>query len=547
MVKNIQTSKRGPPYTLQLNYKNDNILLFAQQVFFMAVLSLNLAPYSIQDVQSTSRPPISNSTSTDKVKRITPQFQNQTSLTPPTSYATSTSNFTILPSQKKAKKKRVVKRKRKSKSADNASAHSRLYEVKAPQDLQTKSDMQILQYYAQPLNTIDLNVPPVSTYDYDSLPGSNAFSSMNQNSLFVTNSNYMTAIPTNPLPPTVAPLHIPYKTLPQNEFGHPELAPRPFSLKHINYNWNPPPEAHHFKPIPILDPFNLYRRPRPVKYRGSPVHAQKIIATAKPVTSSVSMLPPVSVTHVYKYTDNNGLKIPFLQPDDSLDDSIPILSAALNEHLHERITNVGMKNYLTPPKIGQPFLYNMPLTLSPLSNELQLLNKYNAELHSQIHQSADEHPDSDEVNETQEEKNYTDDDVKKALEYIQNLKKDKSTHGRGSKKYRNGGDESAESKSSRKTKKKPKENAEYEDEDEDESDGKRGTRRRRKKPKNKEHIFEEDDDFQLEPFSDDDKTQEESKKSIVKAGRQDHRDHVRSQESQIVPSVDEEVRFFCYI
>lgn len=503
----------------------------------MAVLSLNLAPYSIQDVRSTSRPYISNSTSTDKVKRVAPASQNQTLLTLPTSFATSTSNFTMLPSQKKVKKKRVIKRKRNSKSADNASAHSRLYEVKTPKDLQTKSDMQILQYYAQPLNTIDLNVQPVSTYDYDSLPGTNAFSSMNQNSLFVTNSNYMTAIPT--LPPTGAPLHIPYKTLPQTEFGHPELAPKPFSFKQINYNWNP--EAHHFKPMPILDPFNLYKRPRPMKYRRPPVHAQKIIATAKPVTSSVSMLPPASVTHVYKYTDDNGLKIPFLQPDDSMDDSIPILSAALNDHLHERITNVGMKNYLTPPKIGQPFLYNMPhIPLSPLNNELQLLNKYNAELQTQIHQSAEKHPDSDEVNETQEEKNYTDDDVKKALEYIQNLKKDKGKQSRGSKKYRNGGDESAETKSSRKTKK-HQENTEYEDEDEEEDDGKRGKRRRRKKPR-KEHIFEEDEDFQLEPFADDEKTQEESQKNIVKAERQDHSDHVRSQESQIVPSVDDEVR-----
>ncbi len=497
----------------------------------MAVLSVNLVPYSIQEARNTTRHqtttvgPTQNAKPDVTISRTVittkvPHFHTNTTVANDRSTHTPDS-----------RRRKVVKRKRIPKHRDNVPAQSTSHTMTS-QNLVPESDMQVLQFYAQPLNSFDLNVQPMNTFDYEPITGSNAFSTMNQQSLFVSNPNsYLGPVSTLP---SVSPL--PYKTLPQEDYLlSSDFLPKPITYKPTTYNWNLPSEQA-LKPIPVYDPFNVYKtHARKPKYHTLPVQEQKFLTTVRPVTPSVSMLPPVTVTHVYKYTNEPELKLPFLHQEDSIDDSLPILSAALEDHFNDRIANVGVKKYLAPPAFTQPVIYNIPTVTIPtgtgnpdFQHEFQLINKFNEDLRSHQHETADPEDATDDKDETQEEKNYTDEDVKKALLYIQSLKRNKSN--RGPKKY-NGEDENG--LGGKKGKKLPP----ADEEDEEVESNTRIKKRRRKKPR-EEFVFEEEEEEYQKGFSGEDRSPEEGQKNYIQAERKDS--NLRSQETQIVPNTNEE-------
>lgn len=537
----------------------------------MAVLSLDLVTHSAQDtITTTQRQPVRigygyynnktnskrfnmtvfNTLPTTTIPQSTTVNQTTTTPTPPTARVSRMAlakNATRAPKYKKPKKTLVIKRRKTPKDKDHEPAHANKHTTKWKKDLTAKSNMHVLQFYAQPLNTFDLNVQPLNNYNtYDPFSNANQLT-VPQPEVYMAPQNYITPLP------TVSPLA--YKTIPEDYQNSAEFIPKPVAFKPVNYNWNPatdrpikpipmlqpisysnvnwsPVSDHPLKPIPMLDPFNLYKRTP--KYRPKPIQPQKFIATVKPVTS---VAPPITVTHVYKYTEGTGIKLPFVSNDDSFDENLPILTAALDGHLNDRVESTGVKNYMTPPKMNQPLYYSLPtVTLPPqgsgYQNEFQLINKFNDDLRAQTYYSPRQpsYVDKDE-NETQEEKNYSDEDVKKALEYIQHLKRTKSKSSRGEKKF-NAGEE--ERPRSRKRKEKNREEDEDTQDDELELDE---TKKKRKR-KNKEFTIDDDDDFQVKPFSDEDKNQEESRRKVIKAKKDTG---LPSQESQIVPSVHEEV------
>lgn len=525
----------------------------------MVVLSLDFLSYSIQDtVNTTHREPVrvGHGYSSNKIKSkrfnmtmlktlpttTTPfsTINRTTSLpiklsTTPISHSLHTSNNTTRIQKNKKLKKNLTHKNNvfKNKLYSNKNATT------SKKDLVAKSNMHVLQFYAQPLNTLGVNVQPVNSYDtYNQFSSSNPLTE-NQSPPHAVPQNYITPIPTFD--------SIPYKTISDDYHSSVEIIPKQVALKPINYNWNQvtdrsvklisplepisysnfnwnPINNRPLKPIPMLDPFNLYKRNH--RYRPKVLQPQKFIATVRPVTS---VAPPITVTHVYKYTEGTGLKLPFVNNEEYLDDSVPILSAAIKDHLlKDRVANTRIKNYMTPPKINQPLYYNMPtataLPVSGYQNEFELINKFNNDLRAQMHNNLQQSSDGSEEVESQEKKNYNEEDLKKALEYIKNLKRSKSKSNRGKKKFKSDKEERSRGR-------KRKEKLE-----EDEDDGIEIPKKKRKT------IIREFDDqnFDEKLFSDEDKTQEESRRNIIKAKKDSGPPAL---ESQIVPSVNEEVCF----
>lgn len=363
--------------------------------------------------------------------------------------------------------KKILIRKRKIGRNDTLQAGSSVvYPQKKPTP---KSDMQVMQFYAQPVPTIDVSYHAPIYENYN--PLMNGVLNMNEQPL-MTNVGVM---------PTVEPMH--FKQL--SEYEH---------LQPLT-NWN----VQNDRRVPILDPFNvLKRKPQPLRLPAKP--APKFAPLrAIPLTT----LPPITVTHIYKYEEpNSGLRMPF--EDDPLVENFPALSVALNEHLNTADV-AHLKGYMTPPKLNQPVYYNMPLVqlptiAPPFHNEFDILHKFNEAIKTQNVQRPQpaEYEDSEEAQ--QDEKNYSDDDVKKALQYIKHLKKGKSSKSsRGSKKFT-----SEKSERKRKKPKKPSSEESLEDEDDD--------KKRSKKP---ESFSEEEDNFKIKSLEELD--EEESTKKVVKS------------------------------
>jgi hypothetical protein len=428
------------------------------------------------------------------------------------------------------------------------------YITKSERDLLPKSNMQVLQFYAQPLNPIELKAQPLPTFTGGGAgnavlvkPGVNPMTALSHSQMYMPPTSFA-----NSMPPINT---VSYKTIPEefvNSGG--EGLPKALAFKPISYN---PVGAERpvLSPLPILEPISVYKR-KPIV----PIQPQKFVATIRPVTSSVPMLPPVSVTRVYKYTEDGGpaFKLPFLDNEDAIDENLPVLSAALDDRLNDRVASISIRNYMTPPKLSQPIVYGAGVHATATlpdayRNEFQVLNKFNENLRSpQAAYRPAEKPrsyDDDDEDMENDKENYSEEEVKKALKYIQRLKKSKPAPNRGRVTF-----ESTE-QHIRNIKRKPKGQhkktkleEEFDDDDlEPEQISSDSGKKKRKKDNNDPfHISELDDDdeiedttFQVKSFSEEpDRNQEESRTKAVKA---DAEVKPRSLELDDVPKVNEEV------
>lgn len=478
----------------------------------MAILSLDLIHYSNQN----------RNTGTES-----PEARNGYGLHLHNSTSNATLRHTTTPTPVIKPRKKILVRKRKTRRRnDTMPAANAITFKKKPSP---KSDMQVMQFYAQPVPTFDVSYHPPIYENYN--PMVNGILNMNDQPLF-----------TNTPVPSVEPI----------PFVKPDQLFQPMAN-----NWNLP-NNERLQKIPIYDPFNVLKR-KPVRIRRPvQVPVTKFLPAARPITAMTTS-PPITVTHIYKYEEtNSGLKIPF-QNDDFVE-NFPALSVALNGHRGDRASEMArLRGYMTPPKMNQPIYYNMPVvelpTLSPpLQGEYDILHKFNEAIKTQNNSPKDEPSEDEDSKETQEEKNFSDDDVKQALAYIQHLKKNRpSKINRGAKKFNT-------EKSEGRRSKKGKHDASDEslEEDDDPVDG---GKKRSKKPK--DFSIEDDDNFKIKSFEELDE-EESHKKTVkskskpakadahkkaeksnkpVKADKADKAeiDHIKYQESQIVSTLENEV------
>lgn len=567
----------------------------------MAVWGLHLLPYTIEDTINTTRrlPPrinrndgtgvrythrtsgrrfnstILNSTSTTTMPVLIDVYgpeNNASSTTPLNSYSATSkpSTYRQRGNSTHSRQAKIVKQtpaKRKSgtdtvtrKPKNRIRGNNTKYITQSEKDLLPKSNMQVLQFYAQPLQSIELKAQPIPTYSNGGSngvlrelpvmikPPAHSLTALSHSQVYMAPSSFTNAMsPMN---------HMSYKTIPEEFTSNADSIPKTLAFKPINYNVNVGLERPALNPLPILEPLNVYKQnPRTKTLPVMPVQPQKFVATIRPVASSLPAIPPVSVTRVYKYTDDSApaFNLPFLDGEDPIEENLPILSAALDDRLNDRVASLSIRNYMTPPKVSQPIIYGAgvhPTAAYPNAyrNEFQILNKFNKNLRTQVGFPA-QNPDTFETEDDVEgeRENYSEEEVKKALKYIQRLKKDKP--GRAA--FRNSEQHYRKNKGKRRGKN--KKDALEEDVLDDDIEPEQSSKKKHRKGKYDPFKISDDDDedeiedtpFQVKSFVDDaDRNQEESQTKSVKAEAEGK---PRSLELREVPKVNQEVCELPYV
>lgn len=497
----------------------------------MAILSLDLLHYSSQNRTSSSIEPRAShghhrylmSNDIRGINSTQHRISTTKSHRPKVSSTTSSS-------AKKPKKKIMVRKRKVTQNDTLPVASMPILSSKRPTP---KSDTLMPFYAAQPMATFDISYHHPIYENYNPLV--NGILNMNEHPLPVQGNPAQHQMPILPI---VEP--IPFKQLDPQHF-------QPI----------PPPGV---QKIPILDPFNVLKQRKPVRYAGKP----KFLPVVRALPQLTTTMPPISVTHIYKYEETNS-GLPF--ENDDFVDNFPAISVALDDHLNDRAADIArLKGMMIPPKLHQqPIYYNMPIvelsTLAPVTlqnAEFDILHKFNEAIKSQNNQLQQQQQQlqqqqqdpsqgddqqfeyDEESKESQDDKSYSDDDVKKALKYIQTLKKNRPDKpNRGSKKF-----DTERSQSKKRNKGKKEESEESFEEEEPE--------RPKKSNKHKSPDFSaEDDNFTIVSFDELDggeshKKVVKSKKKLTKADlesapKADTIDNIGYQESQIVPSLDHEV------